>query len=209
MKAKYYVCIAILAFLGLLPQHHAGAKSSDEARLVAMQEEMDGDATVEHYEIHVSRIAQQFQIAPDTVRQLRSSGQGWGEITIELSMAQHLSKLDPQGFPTIEDALGRVRGLRADGLGWGQIAQDLGFKLGPVVSSIKSARDVTFGVPPTKRPIAKGAEPQVEGSVHIKVKHVREAKPGSNHHIRPLRVTRVKLTPVKHLRPHRPMRPGK
>jgi hypothetical protein len=82
---------------------------------------------------------------------------GWGEVFISLALAKaelaNLGITDPtaeqlqaaltggsitQADGTVVDVKG-VLEMRADGMGWGRIAQAEGTKLGPVVSSLKSA----------------------------------------------------------------------
>jgi antitoxin (DNA-binding transcriptional repressor) of toxin-antitoxin stability system len=80
---------------------------------------------------------------------------GYGNVSTSLGLAQYqlaqqgISNPTPQqlkialtggtivrnGQPVVYDG---ILQMRADGLGWGQIAQQLGTKLGPVVSGIKS-----------------------------------------------------------------------
>jgi len=85
---------------------------------------------------------------------------GWGNVYISLALAkQQLSQYGitqptPQqlqaaltggtittgtGTTATNTQLQGVLTLRSDGMGWGQIAQKLGFKLGPVMSGLKSA----------------------------------------------------------------------
>jgi hypothetical protein len=85
-------------------------------------------------------LAKEFGVTTETVTGLRSQNRGWGTITIELAMAQQLTKTDPATYPDMSAALAKVESLHAGGRGWGRIAQDLGFKLGPVVSSVQHAR---------------------------------------------------------------------
>jgi len=77
---------------------------------------------------------------------------GWGNVNITLSLAQAL--LESGAYPDLQSALtgvettvtnedgtttvtseGGVLALRADGMGWGQIANELGFRLGDLVSA--------------------------------------------------------------------------
>jgi len=92
---------------------------------------------------------------------------GWGNVFISLALAQdQLARLgitDPTqaqlqaalmgGDVTGADGktvtLKGILQMRADGMGWGQIAQASGTKLGPVVSSIKSAHTKVAALPST------------------------------------------------------------
>lgn len=114
---------------------------SDEARLITVQKEIDGNSTAPGQTTQIQTLAKQFNVAPSVVQDLRAKKQGWGETTIELAMAQRLAQTDPSAYPTLMDALTRIETLRADKAGWGKIAKDLGFKLGPVVSAAQHARN--------------------------------------------------------------------
>jgi hypothetical protein len=92
---------------------------------------------------------------------------GWGNVFISLALAQdqlaRLGVTDPTqaqlqaalmgGDVTGADGktvtLKGILQMRADGMGWGQIAQASGTKLGPVVSSIKSAHTKVAALPST------------------------------------------------------------
>ena len=92
---------------------------------------------------------------------------GWGNVFISLALAQDALARAGITSPTnaqLQAALmgGDVTGadgktvtlkgilqMRADGMGWGQIAQASGTKLGPVVSSIKSAHTKVAALPAT------------------------------------------------------------
>ena len=114
---------------------------ADEARLITVQKEIDSSATAPGQTTQVQTLAKQFNVAPSVVQDLHAEKQGWGEITIELAMAQRLAQTDPNAYPTLMDALTRIETLRAEKTGWGKIAKDLGFKLGPVVSAAQHARN--------------------------------------------------------------------
>jgi hypothetical protein len=112
---------------------------ADEARLITVQKEIDGSASAPGQTTQLQTLATQFNVAPGVVQDLRAKKQGWGEITIELAMAQRLAQTDPKAYPTLMDALAKIETLRAEKTGWGKIAKDLGFKLGPVVSAAQRA----------------------------------------------------------------------
>jgi hypothetical protein len=72
----------------------------------------------------------------DGTRQGKRSGtMGYGEIHIALALAQEYSA---ERGVTADVALDRILAQRIEGKGWGRIAQDAGFKLGPVVSRLRS-----------------------------------------------------------------------
>jgi hypothetical protein len=107
---------------------------AEEAQLKAIQQNMDRNATARPDQSHVQALAEQFEVPESEIERLRNNGQGWGEIKIELSMARHLAQTDSNTYPTFSDALKRVEDERDLGKGWGKISDDLGFKLGPVIS---------------------------------------------------------------------------
>jgi hypothetical protein len=93
---------------------------------------------------------------------------GYGNVSTSLSLAKY--QLAQQGItnPTPEQLKIALNGgtityegktveyqgilqMRADGMGWGQIAQQLGTKLGPVVSGIKSQNAHLASLPAAKR----------------------------------------------------------
>ncbi len=75
------------------------------------------------------------------MQNLRANKQGWGETTIELSMAQQLMQTDSSTYPTMTAALNKIETLRSQKMGWGKIANYFGFKLGPVVSAAQHVRN--------------------------------------------------------------------
>jgi hypothetical protein len=113
--------------------------NQDEERLQATRADIDKDANSTKQN-RVQALSTQFNVSTDTVEDLRAKKQGWGEITIRLAMAQHLTKTDAQTYPTMNDALAKIDSLRSENKGWGKISQDLGFKLGPVVRDAQQAR---------------------------------------------------------------------
>jgi hypothetical protein len=119
-----------LALLAYAPLH---AVDSDDSRLTNEGQQIDQDKTAATDDQKTDVLAKEFHVRESTILDLRKQGQGWGEITIELSLARELKTSDPKDYPTLKDALGKVETLRASGEGWGKIAQDLGFKLGPVI----------------------------------------------------------------------------
>jgi hypothetical protein len=102
---------------------------------------------------------------------------GYGNVFISLGLAQQ--QLTGLGItqPTAQDiqaalvggtvtgpngqttTLSGVLTLRSQGMGWGQIAQNLGYKLGPVISGIKAA-NAQVSAPPTA---ASSASPHATG----------------------------------------------
>ena len=110
---------------------------ADEARMQALQREADEDAVKRGQKAHAELLAKQFQLPASEIEKIRNTGQGWGEVTIRLALADKLVKTDPAKFPTLTAALDRINTLRNEGRGWGNISKELGFKLGPVVTDVR------------------------------------------------------------------------
>ena len=140
MKRGCFNYVMAMVLLGLFTPGNVGAQSdADEGRLQTMQREAEQDASRRGQTKHIELLSQRFQVQPSVIEELRNSKQGWGEITIRLALAEHLTKTDPTNFPTLDAALQRVGDLRNDKKGWGNIGKELGFKLGPVVSDVKQS----------------------------------------------------------------------
>jgi hypothetical protein len=138
MKRNRVASVLFLSIVVLLLAQVTWAQSgSEEQQIQAMQ--TDVDASKAGQKAHTEMLGKQFQLAPSEIEQLRNAGQGWGEVTIRLAMADKLLKADPAKYPTMQAALDQIGTLRSEGKGWGQIAKELGFKLGPVVSEVRHA----------------------------------------------------------------------
>jgi hypothetical protein len=114
---------------------------ADEAQLETVRKDIDKDWTNAGQTDKVQSLAKQFNVTPEVVQSLRTNKQGWGETTIELSMAQQLMQTDASTYPTMTAALNKIETLRSQKMGWGKIANYFGFKLGPVVSAAQHARN--------------------------------------------------------------------
>ena len=114
---------------------------ADETQLETVKKEIDSSTTAPATGATVQTLSKQFNVEPGVVENLRAKKQGWGETTIELAMAQHLTQTDVKTYPTMTDALNKIETLRGQKMGWGKIAKDLGFKLGPVVSAAMHTRN--------------------------------------------------------------------
>ena len=111
----------------------------DEGRLETASKAIEKEAEAKGHQGQVQLLAKQFNVAPSLVEDLRKKT-GWGGVTIQLAMAQHLAQSDPTKYPSLPDALTKIESLRDEKMGWGKIAKDLGFKLGPVVSAAQQTR---------------------------------------------------------------------
>lgn len=114
--------------------------ASDDVKLRVAQQELDEDAAGRAQKTHAEAMAKQFRVEPSVVENLRTSKQGWGEIAIQLELAQELVKTNPKTYPAMTEALQKVGNLRTQKMGWGAIAKELGFALGPVVSEVQRVR---------------------------------------------------------------------
>ncbi len=141
MKPFIYIpsLIGILLLFGLPTTTTLAQTDADQARLETVAKNIDKDMASKGSNTQVQVLSKEFNVTPKTVEDLRAK-QGWGGVTIELAMAQHLTQTDPKTYPTMTDALQKIDTLRADKEGWGKIAKDLGFKLGPVVSAAEHSR---------------------------------------------------------------------
>lgn len=131
-----------LVGLGLLFGWSSAAGAADPTPAETEAEELNAaarevDQTSAPESARSEAVARQFNVDSSVVQGMRNRGQGWGEITIQLAMAEHLANTEPATYPTSADARTRVEELRREGKGWGAIAKELGFKLGPVISDVK------------------------------------------------------------------------
>jgi hypothetical protein len=133
-----------MAFGGLVMPAALAQTDADEARLQTVAKSIDKDTANKADALKVQTLAKQFNVPDTTVEDLRSKKQGWGNVTIELAMAQHLAQTDPKTYPTLNDALQKIAAMRTDKMGWGKIGKELGFKLGPVVSAAEHTRQDLF-----------------------------------------------------------------
>src|SRR3954471_3775877 len=93
----------------------AAAPDSDETRLQTEQQGIEKDKSVKTDTEKTDQLAKQFNVPNASVQDLRTKGQGWGEITIGLAEADKLAQMDPKTYPTTADALTKVETLRASG----------------------------------------------------------------------------------------------
>jgi hypothetical protein len=155
MKALLFSLLT-LALIGGGPV--PAAATTDEQRLHTEEKRIDRDlrAAKTGDADHSAALAEQYNVPEQTVQNLRSKA-GWGGVTIQLAMAQKLAADNPTAYPTMDSALAKIADLRQTGAGWGKVAQDLGFKLGPVISSAQRARHqlnyrATDGTTPERGP---------------------------------------------------------
>ncbi len=133
MKRNLQLMLAGMLVLSLTMLGTAWAATRDEKNLDTQTTDIDktagktgGSAVV------VTRIEKEFNVTADQINALRSKGLGYGEISIVFSLAGKL----PGGIT--DSNIDKIMAMRTGPpvMGWGQIANKLGFKLGPVVSSV-------------------------------------------------------------------------
>jgi hypothetical protein len=144
--------IGTLLLIGLPTGTVLAQTDADQARVETVAKNIDKDMASKGSSTQVQVLSKEFNVTPKTVEDLRAK-QGWGGVTIELAMAQHLTQTDPKTYPTMTAALQKLDTLRAEKEGWGKIAKDLGFKLGPVVSAAEHTRiELTRDLQAAERP---------------------------------------------------------
>jgi len=188
--------------------------ASDDAELRVVEHQLNEDASGRLKTSHVEALAKQFQVESRVVENLRVLKQGWGEITIRLSLAQELMKTDPETYPTMTEALQKVGDLRAQKMGWGLIAQSLGFKLGPIMKEVRHARN-EMSAETRKAATVESAKPIKGGERDVLDRSDKGNRPDKADKIeraekseRPERVERPER-PDRPDRPDKPDRPGR
>jgi hypothetical protein len=115
---------------------------TDEASLQTLQDALDREMSGQVSEwitlAQVETVAREFRVSPSLVQELQGSRQLWGEVAIELAMAQTLSKTNKRWYPTVPEALKRVQYLRGQSRTWGSLAKELGIPLAPVRRAVHS-----------------------------------------------------------------------
>ena len=137
-RVKLLMTIAGVGVLSMLVWGYSGgiARADDEQVLEKKATTLDSSASSsQNDESRAKALAKQFNVPESRVTEMRNQKMGWGEITISLAMAQHMSATSKTPLTT-EEALTKIQQLRSEKMGWGKIAKQEGFKLGPVVSAV-------------------------------------------------------------------------
>jgi hypothetical protein len=133
MKRTALLFILGLAVL-LAGSGTAMAVSTDEKKLEQEIEDLNqrGRDDQGHQQV-VRELEQEFSVSESQVTSLRDRKLGYGEIAVVFSLAKKM----PGGIT--DDNVSRIMTMRQGPptMGWGRIAQELGSKLGPVVSEVK------------------------------------------------------------------------
>jgi hypothetical protein len=137
-RVKLLMTIAGVGILSMLVWGYSGGIvwADDEQVLEKKATTLNSSAaSSQNDESRAKALAKQFNVPESRVSEMRNQKMGWGEITISLAMAQHMSATSKTPLTT-EQALTKVQQLRSEKMGWGKIAKEEGFKLGPVVSAV-------------------------------------------------------------------------
>ena len=131
--------LAVVITVALLqPLSAADADNAQQEAELTREEQTINKANVSNKTAQIEALAKQYGVEPSVVEGLQAKQPGWGGTSIQLSMAQNLVKTDPNTYPTMTEALAKVEALRAEGKGYGAIAKELGFKLGPVITTTRT-----------------------------------------------------------------------
>jgi len=138
MKKTLIIAVTLGIMFSLAGMNSAWA--NDEKNLDKQVSEVNktGD-TADGGKVVAQKIEKQFSVSADQVKALRDQKLGYGEISVVYSLA---SKMDGG----ITDAnVQKIMTMRQGPptMGWGKIAKELGYKLGPVVSSVKNVNAET------------------------------------------------------------------
>ena len=151
-----------------------------ERQLQADAKQLDADAarassTADGQRRVTERIAKEFKVQPSVVSDLRNRIGGYGQATIALALSQDLMKRDK----TLSQpaALEQIVALRQARKGWGVIANELGLKLGHVVSEVKRAEKATDQVAGKPEKVAKAETTEKPDKPEKPEKIEKPAKP--------------------------------
>src|SRR5712692_3727889 len=137
-QAKLLMTIVGVGILSMLVWGYSGGIvwADDEQVLEKKGNTLNSSAaSSQNDESRAKALSKQFDVPESRVTDMRNQKMGWGEITISLAMAQHMSATSKTPLTT-EQALTKIQQLRSEKMGWGKIAKEQGFKLGPVVSAV-------------------------------------------------------------------------
>jgi len=115
------------------PPSHLAQKISNERRLRALAGRIDRDTAGIARTNHIELLADQFHVPLSVIEEMRQKGQRWGDITIQLAMAQSLCAKDPVHYGTPADALFQIQLTRAENKSWSRTARVSGLRLKPIL----------------------------------------------------------------------------
>lgn len=117
----------------------AAETTKSEKRLDSSAASIDKDSSGAGEKVVVERLEKEFKVDDARIKSLRDKKLGYGEIAIALSLAEKM----PGGIT--DENVNKIMAMRQGPPveGWGKIAQDLGTKLGPVISRVEKVRSET------------------------------------------------------------------
>lgn len=204
MKMKRIWCLACVLLLSWWAVGSVQARSAEEERLEKIQADLDQDVSPEGRSMRAEALVTQFNTTQEEIEALRSANRGWGEITIQLSLAERLLQAKPE-LGDLSAAIKEVGALRDEGMGWGNVAKELGVSknLGEVVGKVERTRE-TFEA-------AEGArvKSQAFNRTNARLEKAARAETKGTKAERPQKVHRVERIagPDRPVRPERPLRP--
>lgn len=137
---KKLVLIMVLVFVASLSVMAWAETTKEETGLDKDAAYIDkSSGTPEGEKMVMGNLKKDFKVDDAVITGLRNQKLGYGEITIVLAMAQKM----PGGITDANTS--KIMSMRQGPpvMGWGQIAKEMGFKLGPVVSSVHKVEKAT------------------------------------------------------------------
>jgi hypothetical protein len=115
--------------------HHKRAKKvTAEHQLNALAKRIDKDSLILTRADHIDLLADQFHVPLSVIEDMRHQGQKWGNITIQLAMAESLSGRDPVHYATTADALSQIQTTHHEKKNWSRTASANGLHLKPILA---------------------------------------------------------------------------
>jgi hypothetical protein len=108
-------------------------KKGDEFHLQALSQRIDATTSSMNREDHIDRLAEGFSVPLSVIDEKRQRGLRWGDITIELSIAQALFQRDPVHYATVADALFELDRQKVQSHHWRALARSLHVSLHDVL----------------------------------------------------------------------------
>lgn len=141
LPTPHHYFFLLPALLLLAPQaqatphhtHHLSKAQRMERRLRSLAHRIDRNTRDIQSDNHTEMLAEEFHVPLSVIEEQRQKGEGWGNISIALAMAQSLCQKDPVHYATPADALFQIQLVRAQSKNWRQVAHNAGIPLQPVI----------------------------------------------------------------------------
>jgi hypothetical protein len=136
---RHFLLLPVLLLLAPQVQakshHHPKLSKAkrEEQQLRSLAARIDRNTRDMQQDNHTEMLAEEFHVPLSVIEEQRQKGQGWGNISITLAMAQALCQKDPVHYATPADALFEIQVVRAQSKNWRQVARDAGIPLKPVL----------------------------------------------------------------------------